>query len=157
MSRVIKQAAVLALATVLTGCATSPTGRSQFMLISPEAAIVESETAYLSTVGELDREGKLVTDPELVGRIARITGRLVTVAEQTFPGSRETSQTCLVSHYDLDIRTGGLGTWVPLRCALQVSIVITIVIVITRLRSLLTAYICVCVSPNCTYKSPNWL
>ena len=89
MSRVIKQAAVLALATVLTGCATSPTGRSQFMLISPEAAIVESETAYLSTVGELDREGKLVTDPELVGRIARITGRLVTVAEQTFPGSRD--------------------------------------------------------------------
>ena len=74
---------------MLTGCATSPTGRSQFMLISPEAAIVESETAYLSTVGELDREGKLVTDPELVGRIARITGRLVTVAEQTFPGSRD--------------------------------------------------------------------
>ena len=32
MSRLIKQAAVLALATVLTGCATSPTGRSQFML-----------------------------------------------------------------------------------------------------------------------------
>lgn len=63
MSRLIKQAAVLALATVLTGCATSPTGRSQFMLISPEAAIVESETAYLSTVGELDREGNWLPTP----------------------------------------------------------------------------------------------
>jgi len=76
-------------AMVLVGCASSPTGRSQFLLISPEAAIVESETAYLSTMGELDRDGKLVTDPELLGRVARITGRLVTIAETSFPNTRD--------------------------------------------------------------------
>ena len=30
---------------VLAGCATSPTGRSQLMLVSPESAIVESKKA----------------------------------------------------------------------------------------------------------------
>lgn len=73
---------------LIASCATSPTGRSQFLLISPEAAIVESRTAYLSTVGELDEKGQLVNDPEVLGRIARITGRLVTVAEREYPNSR---------------------------------------------------------------------
>jgi len=31
--------------SVLPACTTSPTGRSQLMLISPEAAIVESKKA----------------------------------------------------------------------------------------------------------------
>ncbi|MGD2008321.1 MAG: hypothetical protein PVJ95_08620, partial [Cellvibrionales bacterium] len=60
---------LLLIATVLAGCASSPTGRSQFLLISPEAAIVESETAYLTTVKQLDEEGKLSEDPELIGRV----------------------------------------------------------------------------------------
>ena len=47
----MKRFAVVALLfAVATGCATSLTGRSQLMLISPEAAIVESKKAYLSTV-----------------------------------------------------------------------------------------------------------
>jgi predicted Zn-dependent protease len=72
---------------LLNACATSPTGRSQLMLISPESAIVESKKAYLSTVGELDKENKLVDDPKMVDRVATITGRLVTVAKQDFPQS----------------------------------------------------------------------
>lgn len=76
-------------ALLVSACATSPTGRNQFLLISPEAAIVQSEAAYLSTVGELDSNDKLVTDPETMGRVARITGRLVTVAEQDFPSSAD--------------------------------------------------------------------
>jgi len=60
----------LVLGTLLAGCATSPTGRSQLMLISPEAAIVESRKAYLTTVGQLDREDKLVDDPRLAARFA---------------------------------------------------------------------------------------
>ena len=84
---IIRNIAVCLLAGSLLSCATSPTGRSQFLLISPESAIIESETAYLSTVKSLDDENKLVTDPEIMGRVARITGRLVTVAEQSFPGS----------------------------------------------------------------------
>jgi predicted Zn-dependent protease len=81
--------AFITLTLLVVGCASSPTGRSQFLLISPEAAILESEAAYLNTVGALDQEGKLVTDPKTMGRVSRITGRLVTVAEQNFPGSRD--------------------------------------------------------------------
>ena len=72
---------VLPLAALLvSACATSPTGRSQFMLISPESAIVQSKTAYLSTVKALDDEDKLLDDPAVVDRVAEITGRVVTAA-----------------------------------------------------------------------------
>ncbi|MEP0203946.1 MAG: M48 family metallopeptidase [Halioglobus sp.] len=74
---------------LLSACATSPTGRSQFMLISPDAAIVESKTAYLSTVGELESDNKLVDDPRLTDRVATITGRLVTEAITLYPSSRD--------------------------------------------------------------------
>jgi len=70
---------------VLSACTTSPTGRSQFMLISPEAAIVESKKAYLSTVSQLDKEDKLIDDPKIADRVATITGRLVSVAVDKFP------------------------------------------------------------------------
>ncbi|MDB4048833.1 M48 family metallopeptidase [Luminiphilus sp.] len=72
---------------LLVSCSTSPTGRNQFILISPDAAIIESETAYLSTVRQLDDEDKLVDDPLIVARVARITGRLVSVAVSEFPES----------------------------------------------------------------------
>lgn len=89
MMTALKPLAFITVTLLLVGCASSPTGRNQFLLISPEAAILESETAYLTTVGALDAEGKLVTDPNTMGRIARITGRLVTIAEQDFPNSRD--------------------------------------------------------------------
>ena len=71
------------------GCATSPTGRTQFILISPDAAILESEAAYLDTVRRLDDEDKLVSDPLTVARVARITGRLVSIAVKDFPESAD--------------------------------------------------------------------
>ncbi len=84
----MKRLLLILLATaLLPACATSPTGRSQLMLISPEAAIVQSEKAYLDTVSELDSQHKLVTDPKLVNRVATITGRLVTVAKRDYPSS----------------------------------------------------------------------
>ena len=73
----------------LVGCAVSPTGRSQFILISPDAAIIESEAAYLDTVRQLDDEDKLVDDPLTVARVARITGRLVSIAVSEFPESAD--------------------------------------------------------------------
>ena len=73
----------------LISCATSPTGRSQFIIISPDAAIIESETAYLDTVRQLDDEDKLVSDPLTVARVARITGRLVSIAVTQFPDSAD--------------------------------------------------------------------
>ncbi|GAB5413772.1 MAG: M48 family metallopeptidase [Congregibacter sp.] len=79
------RALLAALLAFSTACTTSPTGRSQFMLISPEAAIVESKKAYLSTVGELDAKDKLVDDPLMADRVATITGRLVTEAIALYP------------------------------------------------------------------------
>ena len=88
-STTLKLPTFIIMALLLVSCASSPTGRNQFLLISPEAAILESETAYLSTVGALDEEGKLATDPNLMGRVGRITGRLVTIAEEDFPNSQD--------------------------------------------------------------------
>ena len=79
---------VLAL-SILSACTTSPTGRRQLMLISPDAAIVESKKAYLSTVSELDRENKLIDDPRLADKVQTITGRLVTEAIALYPNSRD--------------------------------------------------------------------
>jgi len=79
----------LAFTALLAACATSPTGRNQLMLISPEAAIVESRKAYLSTMGELNANDKLLDDPLVADRVATITGRLVTEAIEAYPQSRD--------------------------------------------------------------------
>jgi len=76
-------------AALLAGCATSPTGRSQLMLISPESAIVESEKAYVNTVSALSKENKLVSDPAINQRVQAITGRLVAVAQKQYPHTRD--------------------------------------------------------------------
>ena len=76
---------VLTALSLMAACATSPTGRRQLMLISPDAAIVQSKQAYLSTVSDLDKENKLLDDPILADRVARITGRLVTEALVMYP------------------------------------------------------------------------
>ena len=76
-------------AALLVACTTSPTGRSQLMLISPESAIVESKQAYLSTVSELDKENKLIDDPVMADRVAQITGRLVTEAVAMYPNTKD--------------------------------------------------------------------
>lgn len=72
-------------AVLVAACATSPTGRRQLMLVSPEAAIVQSRTAYLSTVSELGEADKLADDPQLANRVATITGRVVGVAIKQYP------------------------------------------------------------------------
>ena len=73
------------MAALMAGCATSPTGRQQFMLVSPEAAISMAEGAYMDTLRQFARVGKLMNDPLLAERMARITGRLVAVAVQEYP------------------------------------------------------------------------
>ncbi|MCB1709732.1 MAG: M48 family metallopeptidase [Halioglobus sp.] len=84
----MKKTLLLILAcSLLAACATSPTGRRQLMLISPDAAIVQSKQAYLSTVSDLDKENKLLDDPKLADRVATITGRLVTEAIALYPNT----------------------------------------------------------------------
>ena len=72
----------------LAGCATSPTGRTQLLLVSPEAAIAHSAPAYLSMVEQLSEKHGLLADPVLADRIAVITGRLVAAAERQYPHTR---------------------------------------------------------------------
>jgi predicted Zn-dependent protease len=79
------------LVVLLASCATSPTGRRQLLLVSPESAIVESRAAYLDTVQQLDAENKLLDDPALEDRVQVITGRLVAIAVQEFPHTRDWS------------------------------------------------------------------
>jgi hypothetical protein len=80
---------LLAIPALLSACTTSPTGRSQLMLISPESAIVESKKAYLSTVGQLDRRTSWSTIRCMADRVATITGRLVTEAIALYPQHKD--------------------------------------------------------------------
>lgn len=79
---------VIVLALLLGACSTSPTGRSQFMIISPQAAIVQSQKAYADTVRQLESKEQLSSDHRLADRVQRITGRLVTTAHDHYPSSR---------------------------------------------------------------------
>ncbi|WP_317932674.1 M48 family metallopeptidase [Halioxenophilus sp. WMMB6] len=88
MKRIVGIVCAAITATLIVACTTSPTGRTQLMIISPESAIVESKAAYLSTMQSLDEQQKLVTDPTTVKRIQTITGRLVTEAVARYPSSR---------------------------------------------------------------------
>jgi len=66
------------------GCSTSPTGRSQFLIISPESAIQQSRGAYRQAVATLREEGEISQDRLLESRVRRITGRVVTAAVENF-------------------------------------------------------------------------
>lgn len=72
---------------LLSACATSPTGRHQLALVSEKTAIESSRESYLTQMNELKSQGKLVTDPKIVGRVDRITGRLVAQAVMKRPDS----------------------------------------------------------------------
>lgn len=73
--------------TLVSACATSPTGRRQLMLVSEQQAISASREAYLETMTPLKKEGKLNTDPRLEQRVEKITGRLVAQAVKMRPNS----------------------------------------------------------------------
>ncbi len=68
------------LVTLVSACATSPTGRKQLMLVSEQSAISQSKQAYVQTMGKLSSEGKLVSDPKILKRVDTITGRLIAQA-----------------------------------------------------------------------------
>lgn len=77
------------ISAAIAGCATTLTGRNQLMIVSPTSAIVESEKAYASTVGELDQNQQLLTDKAWVKRISNITGRLITEAIKLQPETKD--------------------------------------------------------------------
>jgi len=80
---------VLLLSVLMAGCATSPTGRRQLMLVSEESSIVSSKEAYLSTVNELDQAGKIEANRAINTRVRTITGRLITEAIKMRPDTAD--------------------------------------------------------------------
>lgn len=73
-------ATLVVVTAALVACATSPTGRRQLMLVSEDQAISSSRQAYVESLGKLESEGRLVTEPRLLARVERITERLVAQA-----------------------------------------------------------------------------
>ena len=84
-----KFSALLLAAALLSACAVSPTGRRQLSLVSEESAIAASKEAYLTQMNELSSAGKLVTDPAVIGRVDRITSRLVAQAVMLRPATEK--------------------------------------------------------------------
>ncbi len=81
-----KLAVMLVLALFLAGCASAPiTGRSQFLLISEEAAIKASEPAYFEMLKKPAEEGKIDNDARLKARVEAISGRLIAQAIKLRP------------------------------------------------------------------------
>ena len=72
---------------LVVGCSTSPTGRSQFLIVSPESAIQQSRGAYRQAVEALREEDEISQDRLLESRVRRVTGRVVTAAVANFPKS----------------------------------------------------------------------
>jgi predicted Zn-dependent protease len=79
---------LLICAALLAGCATSPTGRSQLMIVSEESAISASKQAYVEMLKPYADKGKLDNQPALQDRVNRITGRLIAQAIRMRPETK---------------------------------------------------------------------
>ena len=71
--------------SLIIGCATSPTGRRQLMIVSEESAIAASKQAYIEMLKPYAEKGKLDNDPALKRRVYNITGRLIAQAIKMRP------------------------------------------------------------------------
>ena len=88
MNRTFRQVSLLLLASLIMACATSPTGRSQLMLVSEEQAISASKQAYVEMLQPLEKQGKLDNDPAMTRRVQTITNRLIAEAIKLRPETR---------------------------------------------------------------------
>jgi predicted Zn-dependent protease len=78
------------LAASLAACQANPvSGRKQLVLVSEEQAQASSAQAYVQTLAEAQKQGKLSTDAALNARVKRITDRLIAQAGTMYPPSRE--------------------------------------------------------------------
>ena len=58
------------------------------MLVSPSQAVVASATAYPEQLKKYAAEGDLNTDPQMLARVQKITGRVIVAAERKYPEAR---------------------------------------------------------------------
>jgi predicted Zn-dependent protease len=85
----MKKLLLLFVLVAFSACATSPTGRSQLMLVSPEQAISASREAYVQTLLPLEKEGKIDSNPQTTQRVKLITGRIIAQAIQLYPHTKD--------------------------------------------------------------------
>ena len=85
----MKKIVYILLFFVLAACATSPTGRNQLMLVSPETAISASREAYTQTLLSHAKEGKIDSNPQVAQRVRTITGRIIAQAIDQYPHTRD--------------------------------------------------------------------
>lgn len=71
--------------SVLIGCATSPTGRRQLLIVSEASSIAASKQAYTQMLQPYAKDNKLDNQPALKSRVYRITGRLIAQAIKMRP------------------------------------------------------------------------
>jgi predicted Zn-dependent protease len=84
----LKHIYVLLLPLLLVACTTTPTGRSQFIMISEESAIAQSAQAYAQTMDSYAKKGQLSNDRALIDRVNQITGRIIYEAIIMRPDTR---------------------------------------------------------------------
>jgi len=73
---------------LIVGCATSPTGRRQLMLVSEDSAIAASKQAYVEMLKPYEQQGKIDNNKGLKNRVYRITGRLIAQAIKMRPETK---------------------------------------------------------------------
>lgn len=74
------------LCLILTiGCATTPTGRRQLLIVSEKSSIAASKQAYVQMLQPYAKKGKLDNQPALKKRVHRITSRLIAQAIKVRP------------------------------------------------------------------------
>ena len=73
---------------LLAACATTPTGRSQLMIVSEDQAIAASKQAYVQQLKPYQQKGELNSDPDTVARVRRITARLIPQAIEMRPDTK---------------------------------------------------------------------
>lgn len=81
----MKNIYLILISLFLTGCSTSPTGRNQLLLVSPEQAISASKEAYIQTLKPFDDKGLIDIDTRVSKRVKLITGRIITEAIKQYP------------------------------------------------------------------------
>lgn len=85
----MKKLLILLCFSLIAACATSPTGRNQLMLVSPEQAISASREAYTQTLLPHAKEGKVDNNPDVAKRVRTITGRVIAQAIDQYPETRD--------------------------------------------------------------------
>ena len=88
MGRLFRITLAFAATALLGACATSPTGRTQLLIVPPDLAIVESARAYSATVRELGDDDKLLDDPRDLGHLRPETRPAAHAVEVISGGAR---------------------------------------------------------------------